>query len=222
MTRRPARSRAAVAAEQLAMVALVRATDMCVSLFRQMPEPQPGRYGNWTVLIHYRFEHGHAQVPALRKRFRAVHERVECGQQPVSGIGNAIQRGLSVQKVQEHHTPAQRFKGHVVHYRHVIHSLRRKPMALRNLVYRESLFPRQAYRLAFDSLLKARSEPAACRDTVALLCVTREPACEASPEPSRAAYRTVPSRSSRLGGWLRPRAGRAAAAPRRVGLACRL
>ena len=34
--------------------------------------------------------------------------------------------------------------GHVVDYR-VIHSLRRKPMALRNLVYR-ALFPRQAYR----------------------------------------------------------------------------
>ena len=34
----------------------------------------------------------------------------------------------------------------VVNYRHVIHSLRRKPMALLNLVYRDRLFPR-SYRL---------------------------------------------------------------------------
>ena len=31
--------------------------------------------------------------------------------------------------------------GHVADYRHVIHSLRRKPMALLNLVYRDQLFP---------------------------------------------------------------------------------
>src|SRR5215469_8993795 len=36
--------------------------------------------------------------------------------------------------------------GHVVDYRHVIHALRRKPMALLNLVYRDQLFPRRAYR----------------------------------------------------------------------------
>ena len=34
---------------------------------------------------------------------------------------------------------------HVVNYRHVIHSLKRKPMALLNLVYRDALFPRDAY-----------------------------------------------------------------------------
>jgi hypothetical protein len=32
---------------------------------------------------------------------------------------------------------------HIIDYRHVIHSLRRKPMALLNLVYREQLFPRR-------------------------------------------------------------------------------
>ena len=37
----------------------------------------------------------------------------------------------------------------VVNNRHVIHSLRRKPMALLNLVYRDQLFPRQAYRQTF-------------------------------------------------------------------------
>ena len=34
---------------------------------------------------------------------------------------------------------------HIVNYRHVIHSLKRKPMALLNLVYRDALFPRDAY-----------------------------------------------------------------------------
>jgi len=33
-------------------------------------------------------------------------------------------------------------RDHVVDYRHVIHALRRKPMALLNLVYRDQLFPR--------------------------------------------------------------------------------
>jgi hypothetical protein len=35
-------------------------------------------------------------------------------------------------------------------YRHVIHSLRRKPVALLNLVYREQLFPRRVYRRALQ------------------------------------------------------------------------
>jgi hypothetical protein len=48
--------------------------------------------------------------------------------------------------------------GHVVDYRHVIHSLRRKPMALRGLVYRDSLFPRAPYRLMFEHLLDAVGE----------------------------------------------------------------
>jgi hypothetical protein len=45
-------------------------------------------------------------------------------------------------------------RAHVVDYRHVIHALRRKPMALLNLVYREQLFPRDAYRRTFDRLLE--------------------------------------------------------------------
>ena len=69
--------------------------------------------------------------------------------------------------------------GHVVDYRHVIHSLRREPMALRNLVYRDSLFPRQAYRRAFDALLDTKGERAACRETVALLSLAHERTCEA-------------------------------------------
>jgi hypothetical protein len=57
----------------------------------------------------------------------------------------------------------------VVNYRHVIHSLRRKPMALLNLVYRDQLFPRQAYRRTFDALLQRLPEKQAWRIMVDLL-----------------------------------------------------
>jgi hypothetical protein len=57
--------------------------------------------------------------------------------------------------------------GHVVDYRHVIHSLRRKPMALLNLVYRGQLFPRRAYARAFDMLL-ALAHERACEAELAI------------------------------------------------------
>jgi transposase InsO family protein len=69
--------------------------------------------------------------------------------------------------------------GHVVDYRHVIHSLRRKPMALLKLVYRDQLFPREAYRRTFERLLEAGSEKLACRLMVELLAMAHDRACEA-------------------------------------------
>lgn len=67
----------------------------------------------------------------------------------------------------------------MVDYRHVIHSLRRKPMALLNLVYRDALFPRPPYRLAWERLLAASDVRVACRTTVALLALAHDRACEA-------------------------------------------
>jgi hypothetical protein len=69
--------------------------------------------------------------------------------------------------------------GHVVDYRHVIHALRRKPMALLNLVYREQLFPRHAYGRAFEALLAGDSDKHACRTMVGLLALAHDRACEA-------------------------------------------
>ena len=69
--------------------------------------------------------------------------------------------------------------GHVVDYRHVVHALRRKPMALLNLVYREQLFPRRAYRRAFEVLLASEGEKRACRTMVGLLALAHDRACEA-------------------------------------------
>ena len=68
--------------------------------------------------------------------------------------------------------------GHVIDYRHVIHSLRRKPMAL-NLVYREQLFPRRSYQRAFEALLAGDGEKQACRTIVGLLALAHDRACEA-------------------------------------------
>jgi hypothetical protein len=69
--------------------------------------------------------------------------------------------------------------GHVVDYRHVIHSLRRKPMALLNLVYRDQLFPRRAFALAFDALLAGLGERPACRTMVGILALAFDRSCEA-------------------------------------------
>jgi hypothetical protein len=66
----------------------------------------------------------------------------------------------------------------VVDYRHVIHSLRRKPMALLSLVYRDQLFPRDAYRRTFDALLMRLPERQACRVMTDLLALAHERGCE--------------------------------------------
>jgi hypothetical protein len=75
--------------------------------------------------------------------------------------------------------PASGKRAHVVDYRHVIHALRSKPMALLNLVYRDQLFPRDAYRLTFDRLLEKLPEKSACRLMVNLLALAHERGCEA-------------------------------------------
>lgn len=67
----------------------------------------------------------------------------------------------------------------VVDYRHVIHSLRCKPMALLNLIYRDALFPRQAYRDAWERLIAAGDAGAACRTMVGLLALAHDRGCEA-------------------------------------------
>jgi transposase InsO family protein len=69
--------------------------------------------------------------------------------------------------------------GHVVDYHHVIHALRKKPMALLNLVYRDQLFPRPAYKRALEVLLANEGERIACRITVGLLALAHDRACEA-------------------------------------------
>lgn len=103
-----------------------------------------------------------------RLRVRIFDDRLECflGTTRVA----MLRRGRPVSESQG---------GHVVDYRHVIHALRRKPMALANLVYRDQLFPRQAYRRAFDALRERYDDRRACKVTVELLALAHERACEA-------------------------------------------
>jgi hypothetical protein len=72
-----------------------------------------------------------------------------------------------------------RRRAHVVDYRHVIHALRAKPMALPGLVYRDQLFPRDAYRRLYDAAMAALPEKAACRLVVDTLALAHERGCEA-------------------------------------------
>jgi hypothetical protein len=76
------------------------------------------------------------------------------------------------------HASASGKHDQVVNYRHVIHALRRKPMALLNLVYRDQLFPRQAYRQTFDRLRERLPDRQACRIMVDLLAMAHERGCE--------------------------------------------
>ncbi len=103
-----------------------------------------------------------------RLRVRLYDDRLECflGATPL----------MTLRRGRPH---ADRKHGHVVDYRHVIHALRSKPMALLNLVYREQLFPRRAYRRAFEALLEGGGEKQACRTMVGLLALAHDRACEA-------------------------------------------
>jgi hypothetical protein len=51
-------------------------------------------------------------------------------------------------------------------------------MALLNLVYRDQLFPRDAYRQTFEALINQQSERQACRTMVELLAIAHDRNCE--------------------------------------------
>jgi hypothetical protein len=109
-----------------------------------------------------------SRLIGFRMQVRIYDDRLECfvGQSPVQ----TLRRGRC---------QAEGRHGHVVDYRHVIHSLRRKPMALLNLVYRDALFPRAAYRLAWEKLLADGDPRRACKSMVSLLALAHDRCCEA-------------------------------------------
>jgi hypothetical protein len=102
-----------------------------------------------------------------RLRVRLYDDRLECF---LGGtLVQTLRRGRSIDGNR---------RGHVVDYRHIIHALRRKPMALLNLVYREQLFPREGYRRAWDALITRLPARNACRVMVGLLALAHDRACE--------------------------------------------
>ena len=109
-----------------------------------------------------------SRLIGYRLRVRLYDDRLECflGQSHALTLPRGRSRGDG-----RH--------GHVVNYRHAIHSLRCKPMALLNLVHRDALFPRPPFRLAWERLLAAGDARVACRTMVALLALSHDRACEA-------------------------------------------
>ena len=101
-------------------------------------------------------------------RVHVYDDRLECFLGETSVL--TLRRGRPVSKTK---------RGHVIDYRHVIHSLRKKPMALKNLVYRDDLFPRPAYARAFEVLPQKVGDKRACKLMVELLALAHERTCEA-------------------------------------------
>jgi len=60
-------------------------------------------------------------------------------------------------------------RGRVIDYRHFVEALKRKPQAFKGLVFRDALFPREAYRRTWEQLELRLSQRQACQSIVALL-----------------------------------------------------
>jgi hypothetical protein len=60
-------------------------------------------------------------------------------------------------------------RGRMIDYRHFIDALKRKPQAFKGLVFRDALFPREAYRRTWEQLDLKLTQRQACQTIVALL-----------------------------------------------------
>jgi hypothetical protein len=60
-------------------------------------------------------------------------------------------------------------RGRVIDYRHFVDALKRKPQAFKGLVFRDALFPREAYRRMWEQLECRLAQRQACQTIVALL-----------------------------------------------------
>ncbi len=99
---------------------------------------------------------------------------------PAQLIGAMVQVRISEAEVAVRHEGVEvarypRTLGHQarIDYRHIITSLARKPGAFAGYIYREELFPRPAFRQAYDELVRA-DEPKADRHYLALLALAAE------------------------------------------------
>jgi hypothetical protein len=109
-----------------------------------------------------------SRLIGYRLNLRIYDERIDCFVGP--SLVLTLPRGRP---------PGDGRRTHVVDYRHIIHSLRRKPMALLHVVYRDAVFPRPAYRAAWERLIETQSARMACRIMVELLALAHERGCEA-------------------------------------------
>ena len=108
-----------------------------------------------------------SQLIGHRLRVHLYDDRLECFLGATMMM--TVRRGRPVSETK---------RGQVVDYHHVIHALRRKPMALNNLVYRDQLFPRPAYARAFEALHQNLGDKRACKSTVEMLALAHDRGCE--------------------------------------------
>lgn len=65
-------------------------------------------------------------------------------------------------------------RGQVIDYRHIIHSLIRKPAAFQNYRYREEMYPTNVFRIAFDKLISVHGERKGLLDYLRILKLATE------------------------------------------------
>ena len=103
-----------------------------------------------------------------RLKIRLYHDRLDCY------LGASL-----VLSVPRGHPPPGKSRGRMIDYRHLLEGLKRKPQALKGLIFRDELFPGDAYRRTWEAL-EARLPPRkACRLMVGLLELAAGQACEA-------------------------------------------
>src|ERR1700686_1909718 len=66
-------------------------------------------------------------------------------------------------------TRTSKGRGRAIDYRHFIDALKRKPQAFKGLVFRDALFPREAYRRTWERLTEKLTQRQACQNMVGLL-----------------------------------------------------
>jgi hypothetical protein len=71
-------------------------------------------------------------------------------------------------------------RGRMIDYRHFVEALKRKPQAFKGLVFRDALFPRQAYRRMWEQLECKLTQRQACQTIVALLEMAARDGVEAA------------------------------------------
>ena len=136
--------------EQLADLPLRRTTDFVED------EARVTRCGLFTVRsIMYSAP---SRLIGHRLKVRLYEDRVECY---LSGA-LVLTRPRGVRS-----SPGGR--GHMIDYRHFIEALKRKPQAFKGLAFRDSLFPREAYRRTWEQLDARLPARQACRIMVGLL-----------------------------------------------------
>ena len=108
-----------------------------------------------------------SQLIGHRLKVRLFDDRLECflGAEPALTLRRGRPGG-----------PSRR--GHVIDYRHVIHSLKCKPMALAHLSYRDALLPGPVWRQTWDALVAVSDLRIACKTMVGLLALAHEHSCE--------------------------------------------